>query len=109
MERGGRRTGYAEAYIAGIPLHVASRELEIVGKMLNWTGEQLHVRGLLSDVDPGNALTITVEYDSVTEGFTGFDEKGVSAETVAKGAVDRARTTWSRKQHVDPLRVDAIR
>ena len=34
MERGGRRTGYAEAYIAGIPLHVALRELEIVGKML---------------------------------------------------------------------------
>ncbi len=67
MERGGRRTGYAEAYIAGIPLHVASRELEIVGKMLNWTGEQLHVRGLLSDVGPGNALTITVGMMQLTQ------------------------------------------
>src|SRR5260370_40280827 len=100
MERGGSSTAYAEAYIAGIPLHVASRELEIAGKMLNWTGGQLHVRGLLSDVDPGNALTITVEYDSVTEGFTGFDEKGVCAETGAKGAVDGARTTWCRQRHV---------
>jgi RNA 3'-terminal phosphate cyclase (ATP) len=54
-------------------------------------GERLHVRGLPGDVGPGNALTITVEYESVIEVFTGFGEKGVSAETVAKGAVDRAR------------------
>jgi len=46
----------------------------------------------------GNALTITVEHDSVTEVFTGFGEKGVSAETVAKGAVDRARGYWPLTQ-----------
>jgi RNA 3'-terminal phosphate cyclase (ATP) len=91
MERGTRRGGYAEAYVAAIPLHVAQRELEIVGKMLNWPGEQLHVRGLANDVGPGNALTITVEHDAVTEVFTGFGEKGVAAEQVAKGAAERAR------------------
>jgi RNA 3'-terminal phosphate cyclase (ATP) len=69
-------------------LHVAQRELEIVGKMLNWPGEQLHVRGLPNDVGPGNALTITVEHEAVTEVFTGFGEKGVAAE---KGAAERAR------------------
>jgi RNA 3'-terminal phosphate cyclase (ATP) len=72
-------------------LHVAQRELEIVGKMLNWPGEQLHVRGLPNDVGPGNALTLTVEHEAVTEVFTGFGEKGVSAEHVAKGAAERAR------------------
>jgi len=91
MERGSRRGSYAEAYIAAIPLHVAQRELEIVGKMLNWPGEQLHVRGLANDVGPGNALTITVEHEAVTEVFTGFGEKGVAAEQVAKGAAERAR------------------
>jgi RNA 3'-terminal phosphate cyclase (ATP) len=91
MERGARRGGYAESYIAAIPMHVASRELEIVGKMLNWPVEQLHVRGLSGEVGPGNALTITVEHDAVTEVFTGFGEKGVSAEQVAKGAAERAR------------------
>jgi RNA 3'-terminal phosphate cyclase (ATP) len=108
MERGARRTGYAEAYIAGIPLHVASRELEIVGKMLNWPGEQLHVRGLPGDVGPGNALTITVEHDSVTEVFTGFGEKGVSAETVAKGAVDRARNYLASSAAVGPHLADQL-
>ena len=47
-----------------------------VGKLLNWPGEQLHVRDLPGDVGPGNALTITVEYESVIEAFTGFGEKG---------------------------------
>ncbi len=91
MERGTRRGGYAEAYIAAIPLHVAQRELEIVGKMLNWPGEQLHVRGLANDFGPGNALTITIEHEAVTEVFTGFGEKGVAAEQVARGAAVRAR------------------
>jgi RNA 3'-terminal phosphate cyclase (ATP) len=91
MERGVRKGGYAEAYIAGIPMHVASRELEIVGKMLNWSGENLHVRGLSGEFGPGNALTITVEHEAITEVFTGFGEKGVSAESVAKRAVDSAR------------------
>jgi RNA 3'-terminal phosphate cyclase (ATP) len=108
MERGGRRTGYAEAYIAGIPLHVASRELDIVGKLLNWPGEQLHVRGLPGDVGPGNALTITVEYESVIEVFTGFGEKGVSAETVAKGAVDRARNYLASNAAVGPYPADQL-
>ncbi len=91
-ERGERIGGYAEAYLAAVPLHVASRELEIVGKMLNWPADQLHVRGLSNDVGPGNALTITVRHQEVTEVFTGFGEKGVSAEQVAKGAVERARS-----------------
>jgi RNA 3'-terminal phosphate cyclase (ATP) len=91
-ERGVRKGGYAEAYISGIPMHVASRELEIVGKMLNWTADNLRIRGLSGEFGPGNALTITVEHEHITEVFTGFGEKGVSAESVAKRAVDAARS-----------------
>jgi RNA 3'-terminal phosphate cyclase (ATP) len=91
MQRGARKGGYAEAYISGIPMHVASRELEIVGKMLNWPAEHLHIRGLSGEFGPGNALTITLEHEHISEVFTGFGEKGVSAESVAKRAVDAAR------------------
>lgn len=91
MERGTRKRGYAEAYIAGIPARVASRELEIIGEMLNWSEENLHIRGLPGEFGPGNALTITVEHEAITEVLTGFGEKGVSAESVAKRAVDAAR------------------
>jgi RNA 3'-terminal phosphate cyclase len=60
-------------------------------KMLNWTAENLHIRGLSGEFGPGNALTLTVEHEHVTEVFTGFGEKGVSAESVAKRAVYAAR------------------
>jgi RNA 3'-terminal phosphate cyclase (ATP) len=36
-------------------------------------------------------LVGTVENEAVTEVFTGFGEKGVAAEQVAKGAAERAR------------------
>lgn len=95
LTRGGRTGGYAEAYVAAIPMHVATRELEVVGRMLNWQADQLHVRGLPNEVGPGNALTITVEHEHVTEVFTGFGEKNVSAEHVAKDATERARAYLS--------------
>jgi len=107
-ERGVRKGGYAEAYIAGIPVHVASRELEIVGKMLNWPGENLHVRGLSGEFGPGNALTITVEHETVTEVFTGFGEKGVSAESVAKRAVDATRNYLASDAPVGPHLADQL-
>jgi RNA 3'-terminal phosphate cyclase (ATP) len=46
---------------------------------------------MADEEQPGNALTITVEHEHITEVFTGFGEKGVSAESVAKRAVDAAR------------------
>lgn len=91
LEQGERRDCYAESFSAGIPGKVAERELECVGKAMNWRGEQLRVRGLPGDQGPGNALMLTFEYEHVTEVFTAFGEKSVSAENVARQAVNRAR------------------
>jgi RNA 3'-terminal phosphate cyclase (ATP) len=90
-ERGAWVRGYAEAYVAGLPLHVAQRELEVVGRALGWPQQQLLLRALPNDVGPGNALTITLEHENVIEVFTGFGEKGVRAETVAEQAATTAR------------------
>ncbi len=90
-ERGQRVRGYAEAYIAGIPLNVAERELAVIGRRLNWTADQLEVRGLPSDMGPGNAVTITLEHEHIVEVFTGFGEKSRTAESVAEGAVHQVR------------------
>jgi RNA 3'-terminal phosphate cyclase (ATP) len=90
-ERGQRVRGYAEAYIAGLPLNVAKRELAVIGRRLNWTADQLEVRGLPSDMGPGNAVTITLEHEHIIEVFTGFGEKSRSAESVAEGTVYQVR------------------
>jgi RNA 3'-terminal phosphate cyclase (ATP) len=89
--RGERKAAYAECFIAGIPGRVAQRELECVGKAMNWGEEQLLNRSLPADQGPGNALMLTLEYEHATEVFTAFGEKSVSAETVARHAVQRAR------------------
>jgi len=91
MTRGERRGAYAEAFVAGIPGRVAQRELECVGKAMNWSEEQLLVRGLPADQGPGNALMLTFEHEHATEVFTAFGEKSVSSEQVARQVVQRAR------------------
>lgn len=90
-ERGSRVTAFAEAYVAGLPLHVAHRELSVVGRTLNWSMDHLHVRSLASDVGPGNSLTITVAHEHITEVFTGFGERSVRAEAVADPPSRQAR------------------
>ncbi len=89
-ERGAWKRGYAEAYVATLPAHVAQRELEVVGRQLDWKRDQLHLRALPSDTGPGNVLTLTVEHENVTEVFTGFGERGVRAEDVARTAAGEA-------------------
>jgi RNA 3'-terminal phosphate cyclase (ATP) len=90
-ERGARVNAFAESYVSAIPIHVGQRELEVIGRMLNWSHDQLHLRGLSNDLGPGNAVTITLAHEHVTEVFTGFGERGVRAEQVAEGAARDAR------------------
>jgi RNA 3'-terminal phosphate cyclase (ATP) len=82
-ERGELRQANVEALIAALPVHIADRELETVRRTLGWDTSQLHLRSLDNSQGPGNALVATIEYENVTEVFTAFGEKGVSAERVA--------------------------
>ncbi len=91
MTRGDRLRGRAEAFVAGVPERVARRELECVGKAMNWSDEQLQSCVLPAEQGPGNALVLTLDYEHVSEVFTAFGEKAVSSEQVARQAVQRAR------------------
>lgn len=106
--RGERVRHHAEAYITAIPLHVAERELEAVGRRLNWGTDERVLHALSNDVGPGNALTLTVECEHVTEVFTGFAEKGVSAERVADQAIDETRAWLSSEGAVGPHLADQL-
>jgi RNA 3'-terminal phosphate cyclase (ATP) len=108
MERGATLRNYAEAYIAALPLHVGQRELAVIGRALTWPQEQLHLRGLPNDAGPGNAVTITLEHEHVTEVLTGFGEKGVPAEEVAGQAVAEARAYLSASAPVGEHLADQL-
>jgi len=89
-QRGAPTRASAEACISGLPTHVAARELDVIGKRLEFSRDQLHLRALPSDLGPGNAVTITLGYENITEVFAGFGERGVRAEEVARAAADAA-------------------
>jgi len=91
VERGEAQRAHAESLVAAVPAHVATRELAAVGHAFGWGAERLHARELPRHEGPGNALFITFEHAEITEVFSAFGERGVSAETVAQRAIDEAR------------------
>lgn len=108
MERGSRISAYAESFIAGVPNHVAKRELECVAEGMGWDESQLLVRGLPQDQGPGNALLVTLEQQYVTEMFCAFGEKAVRAEAVAKQATRAAHDYLRSGAAVDEYLADQI-
>jgi RNA 3'-terminal phosphate cyclase (ATP) len=91
LERGALRLGYSESFVAGVPESVAQRELACIGAGMGWDEAQLQACVLPAEHGPGNALLLTLEHEHVTEVFSGFGEKALRAETVAKQTLERAR------------------
>ena len=108
LSRGERRSAYAEAFIAGIPKDVADRELAVIAHRLNWAPEQLKVRGLSSEVGPGNALVLTLEHEHLSEVFTSFGAPGRSAESVAEEAAEAVRNYLGHSSPVGPHLADQL-
>ncbi len=85
------RSRRAIATIAGLPPSIAKREIEAVREALAWPDECLHMHQLGDESGPGNVVSIEIERENVTEVFTGFGRRGVSAEQVATTTTDQVR------------------
>jgi RNA 3'-terminal phosphate cyclase (ATP) len=86
LERGRVVARRATAIVANLPLAIAERELHVVAKELGWRKKELHAEERSDATGPGNALTLHVETRHASEVVTGFGEKGLPAERVAKRA-----------------------
>lgn len=91
IERGAFVDGYAEAFFAGVPSSVGSRELAQVGTALGWEKQQLRLRGLSHEQGPGNALLLTLAFEHHTEVFAAFGARGIAAEAVADQVLAEAQ------------------
>ena len=87
LERGNIVNKTARACVANLPVHIANRELKVIRETLKWDRELLKAVEVENSQGPGNILTVEIESDNITEVFTGFGEKGVSAEKVARRTV----------------------
>lgn len=90
-ERGEIINQSAKAIVANLPRHIAERELDVVRRRMGFDNGQLEIIETNNSDGPGNALLIEIASRNVTEVFTAFGEKGVSAERVAEQVVKEAR------------------
>ncbi|MBD3305093.1 RNA 3'-terminal phosphate cyclase [candidate division KSB3 bacterium] len=91
LERGKIKRQEATAVVSKLPSHIAERELAVIQRELGWDRRHLHVQEVQNPRGPGNVLTCILESAHMTEVFTGFGERGVSAETVARRTVAEIR------------------
>jgi RNA 3'-terminal phosphate cyclase (ATP) len=80
----------AEAVVSAVPLKIANRELGVVREELAFTDAELSATGVEAP-GPGNALTLTLEYEQVTDVFVGLGAAGLMAEKVARRACGEVR------------------
>jgi RNA 3'-terminal phosphate cyclase (ATP) len=91
LERGSILHKTAFAAVANLPVKIANRELKVVREKLDWNREQLNVVDVENSQGPGNILTLEIESENIVEVFTGFGQRGVSAEKVANRTVKAVR------------------
>jgi RNA 3'-terminal phosphate cyclase (ATP) len=77
----------ATAIVAGLPQHIAGRELVVVRDRLGWKSVDCEIRELATG-GPANVLLLEVERAGGRELVTVFGEKGLPAERVADRACD---------------------
>lgn len=78
------------ALVVNLPFHIARREAETAAARLNWGPETHAKRASKESLSAGNVVTVEAGSADVTEMFTGFGQRGVSAEDVASRAADEA-------------------
>ena len=91
LERGNIIHQSACAYVANLPVNIANRELNVLHEKLEWDRKLLNTVEVENAQGPGNILILEVESEHITEVFTGFGEKRIPAEKVAKRAVRSVR------------------
>ncbi len=90
LARGEVRRRRARAVVSKLSREIATRELSIVSRLLGWEAECLEAVSVDS-AGPGNVLSLEMASDGLTELFTGFGERGVSAEAVAERVAREVR------------------
>lgn len=107
-ERGKLMKRLAQAVVCRIPANIARRELQTVQSMLNWSEDELQPVVLQGTHGPGNVLMIEMIFEKISAMFTGFGERGVPAETVARKACKEAREYLASDAPVDTYLADQL-
>lgn len=107
-ERGAIVKRRATAIVSNLPYAIGERELLVVEEELGWPLEWMEVKDLTQSFGPGNVVLLLIQSEQVTELFTGFGERGVRAEAVARAAASEARDYLDAGVPVGPHLADQL-
>lgn len=91
LERGEMKRRIGRAVVSGLPRRIAEREVRVIQERLGWDAGETEIMEVERPVGPGNIVMIELEYENVTEVFTGFGEINRAAEAVATHAVQQCQ------------------
>jgi RNA 3'-terminal phosphate cyclase (ATP) len=92
-QRGPLQRKRVRALVSNLPAAIAEREVKTIAQTLSWPASTEVVDAL----GPGNIVMISAEYANVSELATGFGQRGLATEVVAKIAVD----CWQRYERTE--------
>lgn len=92
FERGNDLGRRAVVHVASISKSVVERALEQIQKRLRWPSASCEIVEHRAEWGPGFVVHAEVSSEHVVETFSGFGERGVSAERVADQAIDQVRS-----------------
>ena len=90
-ERGELQSIEATALLSALAVAIGNRELAVLRRRLDLAEDAVRVESVRPAKGPGNALLVRVRHAEHAETFTGYGERGVSAEKVADGVADAVR------------------
>lgn len=97
----------ARSYCAQLPEHIGRRELRVVCDLLHINRKNTeHIQH--ERHGPGNVLSVFVNSEQLTETFTGFGEKHLSAEKVAQRTVSQVKRYLKSGAPVGPNLADQL-
>lgn len=108
VERGKLISTKGVIYIAGLPQHIAEREIKVLARKLNSSVNHFEIKPYGTEYGPTNVISVFVKSEHVCEVFTGYGQKGVKAEIVAKRVADEARRYINSDAPVDEHLADQL-
>jgi RNA 3'-terminal phosphate cyclase (ATP) len=104
-QRGELQNGWCEARVANLPWAIAEREAKKILHLSRWRKESCRARQVEA-TGPGNVVLIGLEFEHLTEMFTGFGRQGVPAEHVAHDAWKEAAAFLDTNAAIGPYLAD---
>lgn len=108
VQRGAELSRGAEAIVSNLPLDIGRRELDEVAHRLSIDQDSLRLSGRTRAMGPGNIIMVTLDFEQVTEVFSGHGKVGVRAEHVADKVVMNAQRWLASGAAVGPHLADQL-